>query len=108
MTDHRSQCPEEPVQCPFEEVGCNQKFVRHELEQHMSATQQQHLLMVMGAYMDMKEANEKIEQHSLMVTEACKEMKKDLNQLKEKLSRTVVELQLTKGMVQLQLSMLDR
>ena len=71
MKDHRSQCPEEPVRCPFEEAGCKQKLVRRELEQHMSATQQHHLLMVMGAYKEMKAANE--------------EMKQELSETKEEL-----------------------
>ena len=71
MKDHRSQCSWEPVQCLFEEVGCKEKLVRREMKQHMSANQQQHLLMVLEAYKEIKQEN--------------KEMKKDLQELKQEL-----------------------
>ena len=82
MEDHRSQCPEEKVQCPFEEAGCKKKLVRHDLEQHISATQQQHLLMIMGAYKEMKTSYMKIEN--------------ELHQVKEELSQTKAELKQSK------------
>ena len=71
MKDHRSQCSWAPVQCLFKEAGCKQKLVRRELEQHMSANQQHHLLMVLGAYKEIKQEN--------------KEMKKELQELKQEL-----------------------
>ena len=69
MEEHRTQCSLEPVQCPFEEVGCKKRFVRRELEQHKKDTQQ-HLLMVVGAYKEIKKA--------------CEEMKTDLEVMKER------------------------
>ena len=100
MEDHRSQCPEKPVQCPFEEAGCKQKLVQHEMEQHMSATQQQHLLMVLGAYKEMKIANEEMKQDYkemkkayVKMESAHKETTKELRQVKRELSQTKAELQ---------------
>ena len=103
MEDHRSQCPEEPVQCPFEEAGCKQKLVQHEMEQHMSANQQQHLLMVLGAYKEMKIANEEMKQDYkemkkayVKMESAHKETTKELHQVKRELSQTKAELKQTK------------
>ena len=85
MEDHYSQCPKEPVQCPFKEAGCKKKLVRRELEHHMSATQQQHLLMVMGVYKEMKKENKKMKKEN-------EEVKKELQQVKKELSITIAEL----------------
>jgi hypothetical protein len=62
MADHRCKCPQEKVQCPFAEAGCKSTIVRRKLDDHLSSNQQQHLLLVMGAYKQMKS--------QLQVTEA--------------------------------------
>ena len=104
MKDHRSQCPEELIQCSFEEAGCKQKLVRHELELHMSATQQQHLLMIMGAYKEMKIANDEMKQDYkemkkayLKLESTHKETTKELCQLTRELSQTKAEIKQTKN-----------
>ena len=84
MEDHRGQCPEEPVRCPFEEAGCKEKLVRRELEQHMSATQQQHLLMVMGAYKGMKKENSRIKNTLDDTLDELDEMKRRLNRKRKR------------------------
>lgn len=45
MTDHKSACPLEPVECPFWDAGCDARLVRQELEGHMAAKIQEHLLI---------------------------------------------------------------
>ena len=50
VESHRSQCPKEPVECPFAEAGCKDHVCRHQLESHMTSSQQLHLLMVMKDY----------------------------------------------------------
>ena len=50
MENHRSKCPQEPVECPFAEAGCKSNLRRHQLEDHMTSSQQQHLMMVMKDY----------------------------------------------------------
>ena len=47
LENHRSKCPQEPVECPFAEAGCKSDLRRHQLEDHMTSSQQQHLMMVM-------------------------------------------------------------
>ena len=55
MTDHQSQCPKEPVDCRFKEAGCDMKQLRSELDDHMTQNTQQHLMLMMGAFQEMKE-----------------------------------------------------
>ena len=65
MADHRSKCPQEPVECPFAEAGCKETVHRQELANHISSSMQQHLLLVMGT---------------------CKQLKSELQETKAKLA----------------------
>jgi hypothetical protein len=49
MEDHYSQCPQpqELLECPFAEVGCKVDVHRQQLEDHMTTSLQQHLLLLM-------------------------------------------------------------
>ena len=55
MYIHHSECPLEPVQCPFAEAGCEKTLHRCQLEDHMTSSIQQHLLLVMNDYKKVKE-----------------------------------------------------
>ena len=55
LESHRSVCPLQYVECPFAEAGCKLDIRRHQLAGHISSDQQQHLLLMMGAYKQMKE-----------------------------------------------------
>ena len=50
MESHRNQCLQEPVECPFAEAGCKFTLCRHQLEDHMTSQQQQHLLTLLTDY----------------------------------------------------------
>ena len=54
MAHHRSKCPQERLECPFAEAGCKNTTRRCKLDDHLTSNQQQHLLLVMGAYKQMK------------------------------------------------------
>ena len=54
MDYHRSRCELEPVECPFREAGCKVNVVRKEFYSHMSRNQQNHLLVLLGAYQETK------------------------------------------------------
>ena len=75
MENHRSKCPQESVECPFAEAGCKSYLLRHKLEDHMTSSQQQHLMMVMNDY---------------------KKTKSEFREVKEKLQKTESELNKTK------------
>ena len=57
MNSHCSECPWEPaaVQCPFAEAGCKDHLCRYQLEDHMTSSVQQHLLLVMNDHKRVKE-----------------------------------------------------
>ena len=44
MPDHHSSCPLEPLDCPFKDAGCTEKIARKDMEDHMTANQQKHIL----------------------------------------------------------------
>ena len=71
MEGHRSQCPLEPVECPFAEVGCKVDVRRQQLEDHMTTSLQQHVMLLM---IDRKQ------------------LKEELNAMKSKLNKAVTEL----------------
>lgn len=54
VNSHRSECPQEPVQCLFAEAGCKEDLRRCHLEGHMTSSVQQHLLLVMSDYKKVK------------------------------------------------------
>ena len=54
MEIHRSQCPQEPVECLFTEAGCKQKLKRCQLNTHLTSCQQEHLSLVMKDYRETK------------------------------------------------------
>ena len=77
MAHHRSLCPWERMRCPFIEAGCEMFDIRrHHLNDHLSSSQQYHLLLVMGAYKHMKDKLQETEvkltttEAKLTVTEA--------------------------------------
>ena len=46
LEKHLSECPLQPVECEFAEVGCQEKLLRQDLSQHMEEWAQHHLLIV--------------------------------------------------------------
>jgi hypothetical protein len=73
MKDHRSQCPQEPVECPFAEAGCKVDVCRQQFEDHMTTSLHQHVMLLM---VDRKQLKRE-----------WMEMKTELNEVKAKLSQ---------------------
>jgi hypothetical protein len=71
MESHHSQCPQEPVECPFTEAGCKVDVRRQQFEDHMTTSLQQHLMLLM---IDRKQ------------------LKTELNEMKAKLSQAETRL----------------
>ena len=91
---HHSQCPQEIVDCPFAEAGCTSDLVQCEIQDHLSSSLQQHLLMVMEGYKETKnklgEAEAKICETEANLRKTDGELRKtktDLYQTEEKLHR---------------------
>ena len=83
MADHRSKCPQEPVECPFSEAGCKIKVCRHQLDNHLESNQQKHLLFMMEAYKQMKdklkETEAKLTTAVQLLSQGTKEDKETIN-----------------------------
>jgi len=71
MDNHRSRCELEPVECPFREAGCKVNVVRKEFDSHMTGNQQNHLLVLLGAF---QEAKRELHNNSLKLLEIKKEL----------------------------------
>ena len=93
MTYHRNKCQLQPVECPFAEAGCKTKLVRQDLEKHSTATQQQHLFMVMETLKLMKQEHQKELQQTKTELEG---VKTQLNKTREEQQKTNSELKETK------------
>ena len=55
MPDHRSSCPLEPLDCPFKDAGCTEKIARKNMEDHMTANLQMHVLLTFQGYEEWKQ-----------------------------------------------------
>ena len=86
MANHRSKCELESVECPFHEVGCNVRIVRREFDVHMSENQQNHLLVLLGAF-DEKKRELSESQRQLG------ECQRELNECQKELHKTKLKLQ---------------
>ena len=56
MANHCSKCELEPVECLFHEAGSTAQVVCREFDAHMSGSQQDHLLALLGAFQETKRA----------------------------------------------------
>ena len=54
MPDHHSSCPLEPLNCLFKDAGCTEKIARKDMEDHMTANQQKHILLTFQSHQQMK------------------------------------------------------
>ena len=89
MENHRSKCPQEPVECPFAEAGCKSDLHRHQLEDHMTSTLQQHLMMVMKDY---RETKDKLEAKISKTETELFETKQKLFETESKLDEALARL----------------
>ena len=93
MNQHQSQCPLEPVNCPFQETGCQATLLRKDLDGHVAASNQQHLLLVMKAFQTLKEET-KAELHEAKAELhfSIREEKAELQLVKQGISTVVGHL----------------
>ena len=63
LKDHAKVCLLEPVQCPFDNVGCSPQLVRKDLNSHLESNMQRHMLKLMAAHSQL------VTEHRKLVTE---------------------------------------
>ena len=54
LKDHLANQCIKLVDCPFTEAGCKERVCRGQLDDHMTSSIQVHLVMLMGAYKEVK------------------------------------------------------
>ena len=85
MNNHRSSCELEPVECPFHEAGCTVGVVRRDFDAHMMGNQQNHLLVLLGAFQELKrQLGEKLTETKVELGEKLLETKLELDECKMK------------------------
>ena len=94
MDCHRSKCPNERVECTFAEAGCKGVIRRCQLEDHMTSSQQKHLLMLM---MDNQVTKKALKKTRDELTEAMAK----LGETEDKLSEAVDRLTLLEECISL-------
>ena len=61
MNTHRETCPLEPLDCPFQDVGCSAgKILRKDIDSHCKDNIQTHLLLVVQSNKDLARKNEEL------------------------------------------------
>ena len=90
LKSHQRQCLRKLIECPFEEAGCVATLMQHELKQHMSTQQQQHLLLLMEAHKEVRselqKTTEELQRHIIMDAEMKQALVLDLKLLRASLT----------------------
>ena len=86
MPDHHSSCPLEPLDCPFKDAGCTEKIARKDMEDHMTANQQKHMLLTFQSLQRYKQ------QMKQELHQSSQQMERKLQQQREKDQRELRSL----------------
>ena len=96
MCDHRSSCPLDPLDCLFKDAGCTEKIARKDMEDHMTANQQKHMLMTFQLLNHTKSELQNTKQEFNSTKKELQSTKQDVDCTKQELHDTKQELQDTK------------
>ncbi len=88
LTAHQGVCPLEPVACPFNDIGCNVKVPRRDLDKHIQSSIFQHvtdmalshtsqLTALKQGYEALKQGHEALKKDHAVLKENYTALKKD-------------------------------
>ena len=99
IPEHRSSCPLEPLDCPFKDAGCTKKITRQEMDIHMTANIQQHMLIIFETH---QQAHQQLKRDTcLLKSTLAAEMSNLETSLQNALSETTAQsLQNMKSILQ--------
>ena len=80
MPDHHSSCPLECLDCPFKDAGCTEKIARKDMEDHMTANQQKHMLLT---FQSLQQANQQVKQDLSDTKRELYDTKQELHDIKQ-------------------------
>ena len=92
MPDHHSSCPLEPLDCPFKDAGCTEKIARKDMEDHMTANQQKHILLT---FQSLRQSNQQVTDTKRQLDDTKREFddtKRQLDDTKRELCATKQDL----------------
>ena len=78
LDTHIASCPEQKVDCTFSELGCEEKFKRHMLQQHLSTNMLQHQLIMCKAYNSQNEIITLLQQEKKSLEEKVASLTEDM------------------------------
>ena len=81
MPDHHSSCPLEPLNCPFKDAGCTEKIARKDMEDHMTANQQKHMLLT---FQSLQQTNQRMKTELQLLKS---DVHKEIDSLEESIRR---------------------
>ena len=94
MSEHRGSCPLESLDCPFKDAGCTKKITRQEMDIHMTANIQQHMVK---AYQQLKQD---VDQLKLNLAAEMSHLETSLQNTRTVSETTVKSLQCMKSILQ--------
>ena len=90
MPDHHSSCPLEPFDCPFKDAGCTEKIARKDMEDHMTANQQKHMLLT---FQSLQRSNQQMKQELHQSSQQMEKDRRELCSLKDDIRREIDSLE---------------
>ena len=93
MKTHRETCPLEPLDCPFQQVGCSAgKILRKDMDTHCKDNIQTHLLLVLQSNKDLTRKNEELSRKNEKLNEEIAHKNEELGCKHEELVHKNEEL----------------
>ena len=88
VKSHSEVCPLEPVECPFNEVGCKPQLVRRDLNSHIKSNLEQHMLKMMTSHTQLVAEHETMKDNHLKLRSDHSKLQIDHRRLKSELAKS--------------------
>ena len=86
MKTHRETCPLEPLNCPFQQVGCPvSKILRKDMDSHCKDNMQTHLLLVLQSNKELACKNEELSHKNEEIAHKNEELVHKIEELNQKI-----------------------
>ena len=108
MKNHIVVCPLEPVQCPYNEVGCNPHLVRKDLNSHLKSNLENHMLKLMTAHTKLIAEHDKLQNDHSKLKSDCAKMKTELAETQAKHSEVAESFTKTASSISLEMDFIGK
>src|SRR3989338_1232795 len=94
MNQHiENECENSLIDCPLKDFGCDSKFIRKELNQHIIQSQSQHLVQLVQSHKIQQNINQQLTVHKTEIQKLKKEnfgMKQIISRVAATLNRILI------------------